>query len=359
MQDRFISAGSDWSADTANVDSWGQSGRASTDTDRAGPADGFPTEHSLSTDLFAVSEALDESGEDHHNHAEEPEEHSDPGSSVAPAAVSPLTLDVKPPAAPRNLSPGTSLESIQESEEAPEAEEQHQRLLQAEDAIIEEEIERGGLSSADEDADMDDDDDDDMSVAASDASSEALALAVAANGSDLDEDVRESRGGRGGGSSRRSGGGGGMEKQGSVLAPAFSKGLTRLASLLPRRDGRGAAASSSAHPGELRGAFSSAGSLRASFMGSSSSLALPKEDSEECARSHPPCSEYHDLITVRNTVGCHFLSGFLSLLGFSICYVGIPCPYWPRDQVILRDWKAADKAADTGRRLTTGWMSDP
>lgn len=337
VQDRFISAGSDWSADTANVDSWGrQSGRASTDTDRAGPADGFPTEHSLSTDLYAVSEALDESGEDHHNHAEEPEEHSDPGSSVAPAPVSPLTLDVKPPAAPRNLSPGTSLESIQESEEAPEAEEQHQRLLQAEDAIIEEEIERGGLSSADEDADMDDDDDDDddMSVAASDASSEALALAVAANGSDLDEDVRESRGGRGGSSSRRSGGGGGMEKQGSMLAPAFSKGLTRLASLLPRRDGRGAAASSSAHPGELRGAFPSAGSLRASFMGSSSSLALPKEDSEECARSHPPCSEYHDLITVRNTLGCHFLSGFLSLLGFSICYVGIPCPYWPRDQAV-------------------------
>ena len=315
-QDRFITAGSDWSADTGNVDSWGrQSGRASSDTECAVPADGCP-ERSLSTDLYAVSEALDESGEDHHSEAEQsPKEQSDRGSSEAPAPVSPVGLDVKPPAAPRNLSPGTSLESIQESEEQPETEEEHKRLLQAEDAIIEEEIERGGLSSTDEDDDVDDD----ASDAASDASSEALALAVAAHGSDLDEDIREqeSRGGRGGASNRRSGGGGVLEKQGSVLAPSFSKGLTRLASLLPRRDGRGTGASGSgAHLGEApRGAFPTMGCLRASFMGASSLPGQPRDESDGCACLQSPCTECPNLVTPNSI--------FLRRLAFTLLHADL------------------------------------
>lgn len=247
MQDRFISAGSDWSVDTGNPDSWGrQSGRGSTDAEHPAAHDG------ASTDLCAVAEALDESGTDH------PEElHSECKEHAA---------EHRPSAAGgRALSPGTSLESIQESEEAEDAEEA--RAWQAaEDAIIEEEIARGGLSSAEEDADeaVEEDIDD----AASDASSEALALAVAAHGGDLDDclDGRDGRKGeRRGANAPEAAERGGFEKQGS-LVPSLSKGLTRLASLLPRREARGSAGPAALPAEPARGAQPGTGSLRAAFM---------------------------------------------------------------------------------------------
>lgn len=268
MQDRFISAGSDWSADTGNVDSWGgQSGRDSSDTERAAANDATADrslDSMLSTDLYAVAEAPDELAEEWG--AKDPGESG--GSPPAQAPVSPAAPEARAAGTGRSLSPGTSLESIQESDEAEgcvdvEAE-QAELLLRAEDALIEEEIARGGLSSADLDADSAADSDSD---AASNASSEALALAVACHGSDLHDDWTDQSSSR-----SRAEGAGGLEKQGSVLAPAFSKGLKRLGSLLPRRNSRSnlLSLSGGTQPSELRGMSSSAGSLRATFMGATS-----------------------------------------------------------------------------------------
>ena len=283
MQDRFISAGSDWSADTGNIDSWGgQSGRGSSDTERTAAHDGS-TERALdsvlSTELYALAEDPDEPAEG------PPAEWGakNPGDSAssppAQAPVSPAAPEVRSAATERSLSPGTSLESIQESEEADDgadSEAEHaELLLRAEDALIEEEIARGGLSSADLDADLDAESDSD---AASDASSEALALAVAAHGDDLSDDWHD-HSSRDPGRSRGEGGGG-LEKQGSILAPAFSKGLKRLGSLLPRRNSRNSlVALGGPQPSEPRGMSSSAGSLRATFMGAPS-LGQPLDHSE-------------------------------------------------------------------------------
>ncbi|BDA40607.1 probable serine/threonine-protein kinase CTR1 at N-terminal half [Coccomyxa sp. Obi] len=285
FSERFISAGSDWSADTANVDSWGgQSGRESSDTERAaandGSADRAP-DSMLSTDLYAVAEAPDESAEDHPAEWGAKDPGDSGGSPPAQAPVSPAAPEVRAAGTGRSLSPGTSLESIQESEEPEgyhDAEAEHaEMLLRAEDALIEEEIARGGLSSADLDAESDADSDSD---AASDASSEALALAVAAHGNDLSDDWHDHNSREHGRS--RAEGGGGLEKQGSVLAPAFSKGLKRLGSLLPRRNSRGnlSAASGTPRQSELRELSSNAGSLRATFMGVPS-LGQPLDHSEE------------------------------------------------------------------------------
>lgn len=204
-------------------------------------------------------------------------------------------------ALPRILSPGTSLDSILESDEAEEEHRLTSRTLS--NTIIEEEQEEGSNEHGQPDQGRDADDDaDTVSQASSD---EALALAAETEEEDLlaraaaqaeQDELRAQQ--------EQQRAYNPLQRQGS-LAPAWP-GMKQLASLLPRREpGRGsssATASTDASSGGPKGAerwravakaaavgggmaLRPAGSLRAAFTGTppSTSMGLPPAMSLRCA----------------------------------------------------------------------------
>jgi hypothetical protein len=161
-------------------------------------------------------------------------------------------------------SPWSSLESIQESEEGEEVERRRQasRTPEAaapEDAAHDSREQLPGGSSA---SDGSEDEEPHVELA-SQASSEVLALAAATEGHDQDKCTSMEQSSV-------------LEMQSSI-APVLGMGLTRLASLLPRRDMRISSGSTGGGDGDGGSPSSGssagqkpAGGLRAAFAGASS-----------------------------------------------------------------------------------------